>query len=110
MFENEIKALMEDRKHEISEKVMKDLQETLKERVVWGAEEVLREEVKAFIQKEILPELRARLLESKEAMINLFHESSKEIAVDIAVAMQKSVQKNLANSYNLKKIFNDLIS
>ena len=109
MFEAEIKALMDEKKDKISDMVMKDLEQALKERVIWGAEEVLKEEVKTFITTEIVPELRKRLLENREAMINLFHETSKEIAVDIAIAMQKSVQKNLESSWNLQKLFKDLI-
>jgi FKBP-type peptidyl-prolyl cis-trans isomerase (trigger factor) len=76
----------------------------IKKQFQWELPEAVKREVQAFIAEDILPEIRAELVASKDVFVNAATEMARAAPVEIAKAMQEHIAKNLTNSWTLRKV------
>jgi hypothetical protein len=69
---------------------------------------LIQDEVTAFMATEIVPVIKAQLVESKEGLVSLAIITANQITEELARGMTDEVKKRLESSYSRGKIFEAL--
>lgn len=84
--------------------------ESVTQKLRWEVPESINKAVKEFVEEEVVPEIRAALLEDKDEIVNAATAFVRGIPGEIGKALQANVAGNLTKSWNLKKIVEAVIS
>lgn len=93
--------------------VLAGLRREIQENALYHAKETAKkavsDAVQEFITKEIVPEVHAALIESKDGIIAIAPALAKEMGEMLASALAASLAKKLETSWDRKKIFEAII-
>lgn len=98
------KEILEENKDAVRQKVKEAMLESVAKEFQWELPKVVREAVNEFVQEEIVPAVRAELLENKDAMVQAATDMIAGVPAEIGKAMQEQLAKTLTDSWKLRKV------
>lgn len=96
--------ILESNKDAVRAAVRDTMLESVKRQFEWEVPDAVKKAVTEFVSEEILPAIKAELLANKDVFVDAATELVRVAPVEIAKAMQEQVAKNLAYSWNVRKI------
>src|SRR5690554_2244652 len=96
--------VLEQNKDAVREQVKQSLLDSIKRQNAWELPDQVKKEVAAFMEKEVLPEIRNALLENKDEIVSAATECVRSVPAEIGKAMQKQVAENLTSSWKLRGV------
>ncbi|MBB6424981.1 hypothetical protein [Sphingopyxis sp. JAI128] len=103
-------TVLDENRESVRAAVRDALLDGVKRQFQWEVPEAVRKEVADFIATEVIPDLRAELVKNKAAFIDAATELAKAAPIELAKAMQARMAENLANSWKLKKVVEELVA
>ena len=85
------------------------LEAKIAEEIKWSLPESVSQMCTTFITEEVAPAVHAHLMANKGAIIKGACEAADEIGQQIAIALVAKASKNIANSWNVKKLVEALL-
>ena len=101
--------ILEENKADVIEKVRQAMFEGIEKKFSWELPKVVSDAVDDFVRDEVVPEIRSRLLEDKEAIIDAATAMIRQLPAEIGKAMQEKVAENLSSSWKLEKVVHGLL-
>ena len=106
--DEQLAAIVQESKDEIRKMVLNSVKEDLS----WHVRQVLRDglahEIGEVVKTEILPDVRAALLENKAGIIEGAVKASDEIGEMMREVLVEKVQKSLSDSYHRSQVIKAL--
>lgn len=106
----QIASILEEAKPDI----IKGLREEAVRQAHWEMNPVvsklINDEITAFMTSEIIPEVRASLVEGKEGLLAVAIGAANQIAVGLATALTDDLKKKMEQSYKRQEIFKALFT
>ena len=99
-----IKLALEENKEGLVNAINESIIEGVKRDLQWSLPEEVKGMVNDFLKTEVLPEVKAKLFDSKEDIVNHATEIAVNISTEVGNAIQREAVKNLSQSWNVKKI------
>ena len=96
--------ILEENKEAVKQRVKDAILESVTCRFEWEVPEALNKLVADFMKKEIIPELRKELYESKDEFVDLATEIIRGVPAELGKAMQAKLAETLTDSWKLKKV------
>ncbi len=94
-------SIIEGLKKELSQSISWEAKQTMQKQVV--------EHVSAWVQENVLPEITAQLVESREGIISVGPEMARLLVEQLAQGFADTIAKKMESSWERKKIFEALI-
>lgn len=98
------KEVLEENKDAVKRAVKEAMLESVKQKFGWGLPDALKKTVDEFLKEEILPAIRADLLENKDAIVAAATDAVRGAPAEIGKALQEHLAKNLTDSWKLRKV------
>lgn len=98
------KEVLEENKDAVKRKVREAMLEGIERQFSWELPQAVKNEVSKFVEEEIVPSVRADLMENKDAMVNAATEIVASVPAELAKAMQEQLAKTLKDSWKLRKV------
>lgn len=105
----QIAEMLEAAKPSIIESIKADVKQSISWEVKETCAKEVRTHVEAWIKENVLPEVTAALVESKEGLIAIGVKLGPAVVDAVVIEMTKSVAEKLSKSWERKKIFEALI-
>ena len=102
-------SILDENRDAVRASVKEALLAGVKRQFEWEIPDAVKREVSAFVTEEVIPEIRAELMANKAAFVSAATDIAKAAPIELAKAMQEAVAKNLANSWTLKKVVEELV-
>lgn len=102
--------VLEENKGAVKTAVREAMLDGIKKQFEWELPSAVKQEVAKFVEEEIVPSIRAELMESKDEMVAAATEIIRGVPIELGKAMQEQVAKNLSNSWNIKKVVDALLN
>jgi len=106
--EIDVKGILERNKETLANQIEAITKEQLKEALEYQANDIVAEAVNEFLEKEIAPTLLKQLKEQKAVILAGLAEGLEKVVAEFGKVMFQKAKKNLANSYDFKKIIQTL--
>lgn len=97
-------SVLEENRSAVRAAVSNALMEGIKRKFEWELPDAVNKAVSAFIEEEIVPEVRANLLASKDTFVDAATEMVRAVPAEIGKAMQEALAQNLSNSWTLRNV------
>ena len=109
-FEQALAELMQDEitKEQMIKVAKGEMEKRIQEQFKWNLPDTIAKEVNEFITEHVVPEVRAHLISQKGAILKVAKASADELGIQIAAQMVATAQKNMADSWNAKKVLEAL--
>lgn len=110
MLSNEqIQEMLEAAKPSIIESIKADVKQCITWEVKEQCAKQVRAHVEGWVTENVIPEITASLVESKEGIVSIGAALGPAIVDSIVQVLTKEVSENLSKSWQRKKIFDALI-
>lgn len=103
--QKDLEELLEAAKPSVIEGLKKELANSITWEMKSKVNEQIGAHVKAWVEKELLPEITKHLIESKEGMISLGKALGPAIVDEVVKAMVLSLSENMKNSWSRGELF-----
>lgn len=104
--EEEIAQILEDAKDELRASLIKDMKDRLKSSVEYTLGAEVRKVVEEYVKDEIVPDLKASLIEDKPIILKAAIKSANEVGEILAVALVDDMKEKLGKDYTRRNILN----
>lgn len=102
--EEQVDALLKDAAPQVTSALISELKTCLDWNLKETAAELVRDHTTAWINENVLPEITAALVESKDGLVSLGLKVAEGAVQVTADALVQAIRKNLENNWDRKKI------
>jgi hypothetical protein len=99
---------------EVLPNVLAGLRREIQESALYQAKEIAKREVaaavEAFVKAEVVPDIHAALIESKDGLVSIAPALAESMCKGLADSLHAALVKKLETSWDRKKLFEALLS
>lgn len=107
--QEQINELLEAAKPSIIEGLKKEIQQTVTYQMQEAAAKAVREHTTQWINENVIPEITAQLVESKDGLISLGAKLAPMLLDSMTESFAGAIKKKMESSWERKKIFESLL-
>ena len=104
--EEEIAKILDDAKDELRANLVEDMKNQMKSSVEYTLGAELRKVVAEYVKDEIVPDLKARLIDDKPIILKAAINSANEVGEILSKALVEDMKEKLGKDYTRRNILN----